>query len=111
MSDMKEIIKEQHEFSSSHFGTWEAKNKEQSLEKLKFGTIALTGEAGEFANVLKKILREPQKFDEKLPELKQELADVFTYTLLLSITLKMDLEEEWRNKLKKNEEKFKNFKA
>ena len=109
--DLKKIIEEQKEFSESHFGSWSPDGREQTIEKLKFGTIALTGEVGEFANVLKKVLREPNKFDEKLAHMKEELADVFIYVMLLSVALKMDLESESRKKLEFNKEKFKDFKA
>ena len=109
--DLKKIIEEQHEFSSSHFGTWVPETKEQQIEKLKFGTIALTGEVGEFANVLKKVLREPAKFDEKLAHMREEIADIFIYIMLLSVTLKMDLEAECKKKLEFNKERFKDFKA
>ncbi len=109
--DLKQIISEQHEFSASHFGTWELEDSEKVLERIKFGTIALTGEVGEFANILKKILRDRKLLDEKLPHLKEELADVFAYVMLLSVALKMDLEVEWRRKLNINQQRFEDFGA
>jgi len=110
--DFKEIMEFQRNFDVKH--GWDWRNKENQLELLKYVSIALTGEVGEFSNIIKKALRE--KFpegklpdDEQMKKLKDELADIFIYTLVASQVLEMDLEKEYFEKMKLNVERFKKF--
>lgn len=107
--EMNEMVKLQKDFSAKHGWIWETKNEKETLERLNFGTIALIGECGEFANLVKKTLRDKSKLTELLPHIREELTDVMIYTMLLSVTLSADMENELKAKMKKNEEKFKNF--
>lgn len=43
---------------------------------------------------------------DKLPQLKEELADVLSYCILLSDVCHLDLDQILREKLQKNEEKY-----
>jgi NTP pyrophosphatase (non-canonical NTP hydrolase) len=110
--DLKDLLKFQLEFSKKHFNKDHTKPKDFDafLNKLQFGTIALCGEVGEFANVVKKILRErdanKKTPEERLISLNEELVDVFAYTLILSATLGIDLEKEYLKKMEKNKERF-----
>jgi len=111
--DIEEFIKYQTE-SDRNLGF--ESNRCQNLEDLISGTIAITGELGEFANLVKKKLRsekyqkirEDEKdvdFDERL---KEELIDVFIYFLKLCAILEIDVEKEYLKKIKKVEKRFKN---
>ena len=112
--DLKEIIKFQKKFDDKHGWSWEAEDEDGALERLKYVTIALSGEVGEFANLVKKALRKDFPVG-KLPDtnkmemLKGELTDVFIYTILASRVLKMDLEEGYFKKVKELEERFKDL--
>ena len=113
--DLKEITKFQREFDEKHGWNWANSSEKEKLEHLQYGTIALTGEVGEFANLVKKILREFNSTG-KLPgkdmyeKLKEELTDVFIYLLKLADqALEMDIEKEYFKKMKFNEVKFKRF--
>jgi len=110
--DLKQLQQFQEDFDKKH--GWENRVKgEMFFEKLKILTICLTGEIGEFANELKKLLRDKKAgIDTKrkrLPKLKEELIDIFIFLLKTSITLGVDLEKEYFEKMKKSEKRFKKF--
>ena len=70
-------------------------------------TLGLSGEAGEVANLIKKMNRDYG--DETVAAadgLAEELADVFTYLLLLAGELEVDLAEAWRSKRAVNESRW-----
>lgn len=113
--NLKEIFEFQKQFDLKHGWHWEGRDEKETLERLKYVAIAIAGESGEFANIVKKALREnfpdgklPDK--ERMAKLKDELADIFIYTILASMVLKMDLEEEYFKKMKYNEQKYKDLK-
>jgi NTP pyrophosphatase (non-canonical NTP hydrolase) len=112
--DLKEIIAFQKKFDEKHGWTWEGQSDKEVLERLKYVTIALSGEVGEFANVVKKALRKnfPEGSlpdEEKMEMLREELTDVFIYTILASRVLKVDLEEAYFKKVKELEVRFKDL--
>jgi len=115
--DIKELNDFQLKMSKEWFGADHRRPEDfqEFMKRLQFGTIALSGEVGEFANVVKKMIRfselnQQKKAEEKIDDLKEELADVFAYTLILSSTLGISLEDEYLKKMEKNKERFKNFK-
>ena len=71
--------------------------------------VSLTGELGETANIVKKIVRGDFKLDEKKDELQEEITDVFIYLLKLSYQLDIDLEKAYADKMKKNWERFSKY--
>lgn len=114
--DLKGIAVFQREFDGNHLRHWnwmDTENEGERLENLQYGALCLAGEVGEFANEVKKILREYRSFkrsptEEQLSKLREELADVFIYLIKLSDqVLKMNLEEEYLKKMNKNKERFK----
>ena len=113
--DLKEIIENQKKFDKEHGWEWDVEDEKQILERLKYVAIAINGEAGEFANILKKSMREdfPEgklPNEEKMKELKRELVDIFIYTIIASTAMKMDLEKEYLEKVETLRERFKRFK-
>ena len=115
---MKGIAKFQRDFDSGHNKfLWDWKTNEELLEHLQHGTIALAGEVGEFANIVKKATRENLAFqnstrEEFLEKMKEEITDVFIYLIKISDqVLKMDLEKSYFQKMEDNENKFKEFKV
>lgn len=113
--DLKEISKFQREFDKKHGWDWSKSSEEDRIKHLQYGTIALTGEVGEFANIVKKILRE-FNFSKKIPKeeyekLKEEIIDIFVYFLKLADQLlEIDIEKEYFKKMKVNEKRFEKFK-
>jgi NTP pyrophosphatase (non-canonical NTP hydrolase)/deoxyadenosine/deoxycytidine kinase len=80
-----------------------------ALEGLEFAALALAGEVGEVANLLKKARRaawrgEPVALDRG--ELSRELADVLAYTLKLSNLLGVDLGAIYQEKMRVNWGRF-----
>jgi NTP pyrophosphatase (non-canonical NTP hydrolase) len=69
-------------------------------------TLGLVGEAGEFADELKKVMRGSKTFPDALPRLREELIDLFIYVCAMAKFLNMDLVEEYMDKKAFNEERF-----
>lgn len=113
--ELKDLAKFQKEFDLKHFPKfWNIKDDKDFLNSLEHMAIALAGEVGEFANIVKKIHRkfenlEPKIEKDLIEKLREEITDVFIYVLITSNLLKMDLEKEYFKKMKINEKKFKDF--
>lgn len=105
---LQEIIELQKEFDGKHKGNfmWNTQITDSNIEMLEFLLVSLTGEVGETANIVKKIVRGDFKLEEKKNDLQEELADVFIYLLKLSYQLDIDLEKAYIEKMGKNRERF-----
>lgn len=75
-------------------------------DDLNFMGLAICGETGEMANLLKKVWRGSADMKETLPEIEDELVDVLTYTLMIAGVLNMNLEEAYSRKRRFNELRF-----
>lgn len=113
---LRELQKYQQSFDNKYFGKyWEQiKNTEGKIQALKDMTIALTGEIGEFANIIKKINREKNSLgeepkEEMIKKLKEELTDCLIYVVILSNILEMDLQKEYLAKTQKNSLRFQKY--
>lgn len=106
--DLKELMRMQTSFSESRGWFFhKAKNRKDFISKLQYDSIALAGEVGEFANIVKKILRSGEHpSEEMMQRLREELTDVFIYVILTSSLLNFDLEKEYLATLRKNENRF-----
>lgn len=104
----------QQQWDSKHFSSYRPSQEDALL----FLSAALCGEAGEIANLVKKLWREKKwsKVVEKdqarhyVEEVKDELADVLIYLLIIANRLEVDLEKLYLEKNKINEERFKDKK-
>jgi NTP pyrophosphatase (non-canonical NTP hydrolase)/deoxyadenosine/deoxycytidine kinase len=79
------------------------------LHRVEFACLALAGEVGELANIVKKARRAiwtGGKAGLDLQALKDELADVVAYTLKLANLLDVDLEDAYRHKMDLNVLRF-----
>jgi NTP pyrophosphatase (non-canonical NTP hydrolase) len=77
-------------------------------DRLRFLSLALCGEAGEFANVVKKNWRGdggPDGVLNRKAKLVEELADVANYAFLIAECLGVDLEAAMLKKLKEVEKR------
>jgi NTP pyrophosphatase (non-canonical NTP hydrolase) len=110
--DFKKIIELQALFDSEHKinFNWNEKINEENLNILQFLTIALAGETGEFANIVKKIVRGDKTLNESKNALSSEMVDIFIYIIKLSYQLNIDLEKSFLEKLKENEIRFAKYK-
>jgi len=73
-----------------------------------FYALGLSGEVGEVANEVKKSIRGHQANGVRRIEIGPELADVFTYLLLLADEFGVDLIAEYREKAAFNERRWGN---
>lgn len=108
---LKELVAFQEEFDGRHEGyfRWNSKVTENNMELLEFLMLSLTGEVGEAANIVKKIVRGDFSLAEKKADLQEEIADIFIYLLKLSYQMDMDLEAVYFEKMKKNQERFRKY--
>ncbi|MEM5793495.1 MAG: MazG nucleotide pyrophosphohydrolase domain-containing protein [Candidatus Aenigmatarchaeota archaeon] len=113
---LMDIQRYQLEFDKKYFGDhWGGEmDLDLKINLIKDMTIALTGEVGEFSNLLKKINRDRKTIGEEPSSemwnrLKEELTDCFIYIIILSNILGMDLEKEYLKKTKINHKRFQKY--
>lgn len=77
-------------------------------QTIQHHTLAMCGEAGEVANVVKKIDRGSLDINDPavVAKLGDEIADVFIYLMNIVGNLKIDLYAEYEKKRKFNDERF-----
>ncbi len=114
MVELKDIFKFQKEFDEKHGWIWDHADPEKRSNMLKLGALALAGEAGEFANLVKKVWRQLDHDGtgpsaEMVKKLQEEIVDVFIYVVTLSENLNLDLEKGYFDKMKFNNERFQKF--
>ncbi len=112
--EVRDLQKIQKEFDLKYFPEfWNIEDFEDFLDRLEYIVVALAGEIGEFANLIKKMRREYLHMRierrEYLESLKEELTDIFIYVLIASNLLDMDLEEWYRRKTEINKDRFKKY--
>lgn len=106
--DLKKLIELQAEFDKHHsaresFYLPISSANPRDLEHL---VVCMLGELGEFANVLKKVVRGDVSYEQAEPQLHEELTDVFIYLMKVAGQSGVDLEARYLEKLKKNESRF-----
>jgi len=80
----------------------------ETADDLNHHALALCGEVGEVANIVKKAQRGSIELDEAHAHLADELADVFIYLLNCCAITGLDLAEAYRQKQTFNEKRFNN---
>jgi len=74
------------------------------VDYMQLTVLKFTEEVGEIAQEIRRILRDKKPYD---PEaFKQELADIFVYLIQASMALKIDLAQEYYEKMRVNEQRF-----
>ncbi|MEK3885734.1 MazG nucleotide pyrophosphohydrolase domain-containing protein [Paenibacillus sp. PL2-23] len=108
---IKEIKLLQERFDKMHGGRkpFFEKVTEENIEVLEHLIVCLVGEVGEFSNIVKKISRGDFTYNEKIDELKDELADIFIYLIKISNQSEIDLEKCFLEKLEKNQKRFERY--
>ncbi len=79
--------------------------KNKDLAALTHRTLGVTGEAGELANVIKKIVRDKsgQPTDDDIQMITEKLGDTLYYLAVLAEYFALDLEEVADKNLRKSE--------
>lgn len=103
-----ELATMQKEFDSHYAGKfdWDKGVSNNDISMLAFSALALSGEVGEAANLVKKIWRGDFSLDEKKSDLKEEMSDILSYLLKIAYLLNIDLEDAYLSKMKINKERF-----
>jgi NTP pyrophosphatase (non-canonical NTP hydrolase) len=116
--NINELIALQESFDRRHGWTVKTNNVSELIDMLHRDVVGLVGEVGEFANILKKLALILQSsrahdtshlFETSKIQLSEELIDVLIYLMRIAAYLHMDIEQEYRAKLKFNEERYKEF--
>jgi len=77
---------------------------EEIVAFMEHFTLVMVDELGEISRVRKKFLRDKQPLD--VATLKKELVDIFVFVMQGSMALKMNLEDEYAQIMRRNEERF-----
>ena len=111
MKTIADFIESQRKFDGQHHSTydWSATVNESNVEILEHILLAVLGELGEAANVVKKVVRGDRSLEESKTELTEEITDVFIYMLKLIYQLDIDIEDEYRKKMEFNTVKFEKY--
>ena len=106
--ELTELIARQRAFDQGHASRfeWSQSASPENTQPLLYIALALAGEVGELANVVKKIERGDISYAEALILLEEEAADVFIYLLKLSYQTGIDLEKAFVNKQQANAVRF-----
>lgn len=106
--EIAELIARQKAFDEAHATKfeWAQQISAQQTQPLLYIALALAGEVGELANVVKKLERGDYDFAHAVPLLKEEIADVLIYLLKLAYQTDIDLEAAFLEKLHKNRTRF-----
>lgn len=67
--------------------------RKPTTRPIPFFALAISGEAGELANIIKKVERGDYSYDDVRPEIGKEIADIFTYLDLLCEEMGLDFSE------------------
>jgi len=78
--------------------------EQEIVDYMQLTVLKFSEEVGEIAQEVRKILRDGEPF--KSEAFKEELVDIFVYLIQAAIALKMNLAQEYYNKMKTNEERF-----
>lgn len=110
---MNKLVEIQRDFSERAFPEfWRISDRRDLVLRVEYLSNALAGEAGELANVVKKIVRREvyggpgEPLEGAVDKVEEELTDVFIYVMTMAALLGIDLEKAYFRKLKANEERF-----
>jgi NTP pyrophosphatase (non-canonical NTP hydrolase) len=85
---------------------WDEQASAANLLPLMRSSLGLAGEAGEVAELVKKADRGDLSYEDFIPALGTELADVLAYTFKLAHAAGIDIEQVFLAKIAENERRF-----
>ncbi len=106
--DINDMIELQRQFDAVRETTfrWSEPIRDGSTAALSHNALALAGEVGELANLVKKLERGDFGFGELMASLPGELADILIYVLKIAYQSDVDLERAFLSKVEQNRERF-----
>jgi NTP pyrophosphatase (non-canonical NTP hydrolase) len=104
--DLKQLSEVQRSFDRKMgWNTYEqCRTTEEILDFMEHFICVMVEELGEIARARKEFLRDKQKFDAQA--LRHELVDLFVYLMQGSMALNMDLEKEYKKKMRTFKTRF-----
>jgi NTP pyrophosphatase (non-canonical NTP hydrolase) len=108
---LQEIVAIQKKFDQQHESRfkWDQEINKNNPEMLGYLALALSGEAGEVANAVKKVMRGDISYEEQKDQIAAEVIDVFIYLIKFSYQMGFDLEGKFLEKLEVNKKRFSTF--
>lgn len=105
---LTDLIEAQRAFDAKRATTfeWAGPITAEQTHPLVHNALSLAGEAGEIANLVKKLDRGDFGFDHLMDELPGELADVMIYVMKIAYQSGIDLELAIRQKMNTNASRF-----
>lgn len=116
--NLDELVRMQNQFDATHGWNPEPGVPNATFRAIQSDLIGILGEMGEFANIVKKLALETDHdpdadlgklLQARHSELSEELIDAFIYLIRLASHLGVNIEQEYLDKLKVNEQRFKRF--
>lgn len=106
--NLKQIFDMQKEFDAQHFPELAeiATEEQDRVQILSFLTLGALGELGEFANILKKVIRHDYNLEMVDEQLSEEIVDTFIYLVKICQQMNIDLETHYVKKMEKNADRF-----
>ena len=103
---MKQIFETQRQFDRKlGWNIYEkCKTPEDVMKFMEHFVLVMIEELGEISRIRKQYYRDKQPL--MIKELKHELIDIFVYFMQACMALDMDLEKDYIEKIKYNEERF-----
>ena len=105
---LEQLVRLQYKFDAAHSSEfdWSAKIDPRSTRPIVHSVIALAGEVGEIANLVKKFDRGDADVAQVIAGLTDELADVLAYVFKLAYQCDIDLEQAYLSKMETNTDRF-----
>jgi len=109
--ELSGIMELQDSFDRDHSGRfdWSVRVTQDNLDVLAFLALGICGEAGELANIVKRVVRGDDSLRGARHEIEEEVADIFIYLVKTCNQMEIDLEEAYLNKLERNRSRFKRY--
>jgi len=104
--DIRQMFEMQRSFDRKMgWNTYEkCRTPEDMLNFMQHFVLVMVEELGEVARARKEFLRDKQNFN--VQALRHELVDLFVYLMQGCMALNMDLEKEYKKKMKNSEARF-----
>ena len=99
LNNLGDMMLQMREDSDRWFGAGTSEN-------MTLMVLGICGEAGEVADLVKKVIRGSLTLEQAVPEIKEECIDVLHYLLMVMGMLGVDVIEEYKKKRAFNEARF-----
>jgi NTP pyrophosphatase (non-canonical NTP hydrolase) len=109
--ELRQIFELQKEFDRKlGWNTYEkCRMPEETLDFMEHFILVMVEELGEISSIRKQYRRDKQEF--AVHGLRNELVDIFIYFMQACMALNMNLEKDYLDKLRHNEDRFLNRKS